>query len=418
VPGLEELSLTAAVRIDDYDDVGSTTNPKIGVNWAPTEWLKLRGSYGTSFRAPGLVDNDPNSQRGYLIPTFPGSVIDPGLCPTCASSPTEIAIYQALGGAAGNLKPETSESWSVGFDIAPPASGARLSVTYWNVKYDGQVGTPAYNVGAFQAINQGYYDAAIIYNPSYFPQKAAGNPVAFFGPYPFNPANADCSAVDGQAITTQPLFDQLMACINANAEGPLLGAPSNNVAAIVNGHRMNAGSTHADGFDIAASYDWSSGMGDWHLGVTASYVNSWDVSVIPGAPVTDQVNMFGYPLRLRGRLDGSWTGEVGPGALTLAGYLNYANDYEIDQVLLPIGVSSSYTDIDSYTTVDLAVHYDFGEDAGSILDGLGLTVSAQNVFDADPPFVVNTSSTASIKFDPSNASPLGRVLQFEVSKKF
>ena len=31
-PGLQELIVTAAVRYDDYSDVGSTTNPKFGVN--------------------------------------------------------------------------------------------------------------------------------------------------------------------------------------------------------------------------------------------------------------------------------------------------------------------------------------------------------------------------------------------------
>lgn len=418
IPGFRSLELTGAVRVDDYNDVGSTTNPKFGINWSPTDWLKLRGSYGTSFRAPGLVDNDPNSQRGYLVPTFPGTVIDPSLCPTCASSPTDIAIYQALGGAAGNLIPESSESWSLGFEVAPPDSGVNIGVTYWNVNYTNQVATPVYNVGAYQAINLGYFDSQIIFNPMYFPANAASNPEAFFGPYPYDASNANCSAVTGMTITTQALYDQLITCLNAGGNGPILGAPSTNVAAITNSHRLNSGSTHGDGFDISASYDWSAGAGSWHLGAIASYILNWKVSPIQGAPVIDQVNNFGYPLRLRARAEAAWSGGVGPGELTLAGYLNYSNDYEIDQALLPVGVSSQYTSIDSFTTVDLAVHYDFGNDASSILDGIGLTVSAQNVFDAHPPFVVNTSSTASIQFDPSNASPLGRFVQFAVSKKF
>lgn len=147
-------------------------------------------------------------------------------------------------------------------------------------------------------------------------------------------------------------------------------------------------------------------------------MNRWKVSPIPGAPVIDEVNHFNYPLRFRGRADASWTGDAGPGDLTLAAYVNYSNSYTIDAALLPVGVSDKYTHISSYTTVDLAIHYSLSDRAGSLLKGLGFTISAQNVFDTDPPLVINTSSTSSIHFDPANASALGRVVTFEVSKKF
>jgi iron complex outermembrane receptor protein len=415
--GFYGLDLTAAIRVDDYNDVGSTWNPKFGLNWSPTDWLKLRGSYGTSFRAPTLVDNDPYSQTGFLPAAVSGDLITPSLCATCGGS--DITIYQALGGAPGTLQPEASTSWSLGIDISPPDSGLNFSATYWNIEYTGQVSTPVYNVGTVQAINLGYYDSGIIFNPSYFPGKAASNPVAFFGPFPFDASNPDCAAVAGQNVTSQALYDQMIACINAfGTQGPVLGAPSSDVAAVTNGHRLNAGSTHGDGVDLSASYDWSAGSSDFHIGAIGSYIANWKVSPIPGAPVIDQANKFGYPLRFRGRVDGSWTSAVGPGDLTLAGYMNYANSYHIDQILLPIGVSSAYTDIDSYLTVDLALHYDFTDEGGSLLNGLSFTVSAQNVFDKEPPLVVNSSNTASVRFDPSNASPLGRVVQFQVAKKF
>ena len=421
MPGIQSLEFDGALRLDDYNDVGSTVNPKIGINWSPTDWLKLRGSYGTSFRAPGLVDNDPNSQAGNLPVYFDGSVIDASICPTCAAD-HNIGIYQSAGGAAGNLKPEQSTSWSFGFEIAPPHSGVRLSATYWNVNYTGQVSFPVYSVGAYQAINQGYYDSEIIYNPAFFPSKAANNPEAFFGPYPYNPNNASCAAVAGKAVTTQVLFDQLVNCINTGGSSPVLG-PTNtqvgaDVVAINNAHRINAGTTHGDGIDISASYDWTTGGGDWHVGAIGSYVRSWKVAPIATAPVIDEVNHFNYPLRFRGRADASWSGNAGPGDLTLAAYLNYSNSYTIDAALLPVGVSDKYTHIDSYTTVDLAIHYELGDGAGSLLKGLGFTISAQNVFDTDPPLVINTSSSSSIQFDPANASALGRVVTFEVSKKF
>ena len=50
------LSLTASGRYDDYSDFGHTFNPKIGINFEPVEWLRIRGNWGKAFQAPGLSD--------------------------------------------------------------------------------------------------------------------------------------------------------------------------------------------------------------------------------------------------------------------------------------------------------------------------------------------------------------------------
>jgi hypothetical protein len=43
MPFFERLELNAAVRYDKYSDVGSTTNPKFGINWSPIDAITLRG---------------------------------------------------------------------------------------------------------------------------------------------------------------------------------------------------------------------------------------------------------------------------------------------------------------------------------------------------------------------------------------
>ncbi len=62
--GVENLSFTAGVRCDDYDDVGSTTNPRFGIVYAPTEKFWFKGLHGTAFRAPSsgelYVKNNPS----------------------------------------------------------------------------------------------------------------------------------------------------------------------------------------------------------------------------------------------------------------------------------------------------------------------------------------------------------------------
>jgi iron complex outermembrane receptor protein len=55
-PLARSLTLSLSGRYDHYSDFGSTTNPKIGLVWEPVEGVNLRGSYGHSFRAPGLRD--------------------------------------------------------------------------------------------------------------------------------------------------------------------------------------------------------------------------------------------------------------------------------------------------------------------------------------------------------------------------
>ena len=48
--------LSAALRYENYSDFGSTTNPKFGITYKPFKGLSLKGTYGTSFRAPTFTE--------------------------------------------------------------------------------------------------------------------------------------------------------------------------------------------------------------------------------------------------------------------------------------------------------------------------------------------------------------------------
>ncbi|HEU4705251.1 MAG TPA: TonB-dependent receptor, partial [Sphingomicrobium sp.] len=153
VPGLYKLELNGSLRYDSYSDAGDTTNPRIGVNWWPVPDLKVFGSWGTSFRAPGLADNDPFSQTGVIPLSVAGTQISPSICAACQAVPFG-AIYQPLGGANRDLEPETSETYAFGADWTPDSvPGLLVSAKYWWISYEGQVTTPAFNVGSINAIN-------------------------------------------------------------------------------------------------------------------------------------------------------------------------------------------------------------------------------------------------------------------------
>ncbi|MCP4348898.1 MAG: TonB-dependent receptor [Desulfobacterales bacterium] len=52
----ENLSLTAGVRYDDYDDIGSSVNPRAGLIYNPTDRLYFKVLCGEAFRAPNFLD--------------------------------------------------------------------------------------------------------------------------------------------------------------------------------------------------------------------------------------------------------------------------------------------------------------------------------------------------------------------------
>ena len=61
LPLIRRLEIEGSWRHDQYSDVGGISVPKIAFNWMVSEdiGLTLRGSWGTSFRAPGYGELSP-----------------------------------------------------------------------------------------------------------------------------------------------------------------------------------------------------------------------------------------------------------------------------------------------------------------------------------------------------------------------
>ncbi len=54
--GVENLSVTLGGRYDRYDDIGSSTNPSLGIVYAPTKKFWFKALYGEAFRAPDFSE--------------------------------------------------------------------------------------------------------------------------------------------------------------------------------------------------------------------------------------------------------------------------------------------------------------------------------------------------------------------------
>jgi len=142
LPLHKTIDLQLALRLDDYSNFGSTTNPKIGLGWRPVKPLLVRATWGTSFRPPTFRElHDPGAESfGFVFE-------DPHRCPAtgdffdCFGRLVEVEIK-------GNpdLEPDEGETMLLGVAWEPAfAPGSILSLDFWQIEHDKRV----FNSGGF-----------------------------------------------------------------------------------------------------------------------------------------------------------------------------------------------------------------------------------------------------------------------------
>lgn len=130
ITGFESFNLYGAGRIDSYSDFGLTANPEIRFRWSPCENLIARGSYSTSFRAPGLTELHAGSNNAYQ------TVFDP----YAPGGPALVNDALIVGGGNPALQPETAESWNLGLVYTPPfIPGLKLNMDFYKIRYNNQI---------------------------------------------------------------------------------------------------------------------------------------------------------------------------------------------------------------------------------------------------------------------------------------
>ncbi|MCK5748709.1 MAG: TonB-dependent receptor, partial [Oricola sp.] len=170
VPLFESLDVNGSLR---WTDVNTVAKPdltwKAGVDWRMTEWLRLRGTWGTSFRAPALFElylqNESFIVRQNGVDPcidWAAALADGGISQRIADNCAADGIPDdftgggveptvTLGGGLGTLEPETSTSKSVSAIITTPngflGDGVNLSlaVDWFNIKVSGTVDTLSAN---------------------------------------------------------------------------------------------------------------------------------------------------------------------------------------------------------------------------------------------------------------------------------
>jgi len=362
VPGFERLELNAALRHDKYSDVGSTTNPKFGLNWQPLRGVKLRGSYGTSFRAPTIPEIYGNSNN-----IFGQSYQNPA-----GGAPLQ---GYALSGPNLDLKPETATTWSVGADFEP-TSKLSFGVTYWDVKYENQVLANLSNL-------------TILGNEAQY----AGTGIILRG----SAAAARVQQLVGQGV--------------ALAGGAFPGGDPANVTLFVDGRSQNLGVSITRGIDFTGT--WKADIGaDDHLlfNVSGTYLTRYNIAVTPAAPLVDRRNVIFNPLKFKARASMTW--DHGPlSARILATHVGgYTNN-----------LSNPVQSVKSYTPVDLTLTWRVGDQqaTGFFEKGLTLAIEVRNLFDIEPPYVnLAPNGNGGGGYDATASDPIGRLLAVSVRKSF
>ncbi|ACG78924.1 TonB-dependent receptor [Phenylobacterium zucineum HLK1] len=325
-PLIHRLSLSLSGRYDHYSDFGSTTNPKVGVNWDPVEGVTIRGTYGRSFRAPGLRDVGATVGAYYLDAVTAGVAARD---PTRGSA--QVNTVYLLGGNK-DLQPEKAETYSLGVDWRPTfLPELRAGVTFYSIDFTDVIGTPP--------------TAMVFTDPTF-------------------------SSVVYRDPTAAQLSGLLAIAVPVNLPTPL---PT--VGNLLDLRRGNFGVRKTNGLDFDVNYRRATDFGAVFGGVAGNYILKYDTRLSPTAPVSNSLRL-GVPRATVRTTLGATAGPV-----SVVGFVNY-RDGVTNTYATPTGLSQY--EAKSYTTVDLRLNWTL-PDAGWT-QGTELALQVNDVFDEEPPF--------------------------------
>ena len=359
-PGVRRLEVSFAYRVDSYSHVGAPSNSKWGWTWEPTPGLTLRGTQGTSFKAPLISQLDaPTTAYTTLLPSS-----------TPGGKPTDALV---INGGSQYLQPEKSRSFTAGIDWAPIRwPQIRGSMTYFNITYDNRIQSQNIEAKPLEAQPQLFSLASL--NPS------LDQVLPFF-----------------QA----PGFQQ---------DGAGLG-PSG-VTAIIDNQFANEGTTVEQGIRVDGQYTYEGGkLGRWELSFSGNYLLVDGTSFQTYFPqVANVANTIAEPPKFRLRGGVTWQYRN----LTADLMLNHTSAYQNT-------LFSPAQDIASWTTEDLTLRVNIPPRANRLWRNLNLVLNIQNLADRRPPFLAIPAGDlaigrSAVPFDGTNASAVGRYVSLEIRK--
>ena len=347
LPVLDNLEVELAVRHEKFSTGQSATVPEFGVTFAPLDWLVLRATTGEAFIAPTL------EQLLNPVTCGLGTVSDP-------FSNFE-AWTTTCGGGNPNLDNETSDSKQFGFDIA--FNDFDFSATWVQIDFQNRI----VDKNAQDLLDEEF--------------KIFKQATGFSG--------------DGENV--KPDSQELQAWVNDPRSNKQIIRSDNDVSTILQiccRGSINAEFVKVTAMDFDANYTFGfDNIGDFRIGLRATYVEEYLVQANPESPVTDAAGGYNYRTgaapelpHWKANLRMGWTN----GNHSVVSTVHYIDDLPYD------GPAYSHMDrfagfyrpgnifdtgIHAWTDMDIAYTYR----GLALFDGeMAMTIGSRNVFDREP----------------------------------
>jgi iron complex outermembrane recepter protein len=268
-------------------------------------------------------------------------------------------------GADPNLRPETATTFSAGFDFQPVwIHGASLSMTYFNISYKDRIE----NLSVPDFLQNPAYAPLVMRNPS--------------------------AALQQQLVTN--VGDQFF-----NETGQPYDPAT--VAAIYDERDVNIGNEKVKGIDLIADYKVPVSPVSLDLFGNASYLQVIQ-QITSTASAPEIAGRAFNPPRFRARAGAT----VGVGNWSATSTLNFTGPFSNSyQPLAP--------HVPSWFVVDCQISYTAPWQG--FLSGMRASLSVQNLFDKNPPYVFSDGEfIKGYNYDSVNATPLGRFVSLQLTK--
>ncbi|HWF78075.1 MAG TPA: TonB-dependent receptor [Caulobacteraceae bacterium] len=392
LPLIYALSLDGSGRYSNYSSYGSNFTYKGTVDWDLTNWFKIRGTYGTAFRAPALYELFLANQTSFLnqfgLDPCINYLTQPGLSPVVRANCGNAHVPANLGGGAvsptydgsgagatilagggsGHLKAETSIADTIGFVFTPTWHDMDLSLAVDYYNYD--------------IVNQiAQFGAANIVGACYSATDFPNNPF--------------CSLIQRNSPTAA-------------------SNPSN--IAVVNDDFVNVAKETNQGLDVDIRYHTPLPR-DWRMTIESSLAWTFYTQIdLLGGTVQNVLGSIGQP-KWVGNID--WRFDKGPWTFN---WYTFMVGYSSDETFFNTEIFNynntgenviGHYKAPFYTTNDMSIRRKF--------DKFTVEFGVKNIFNQTPPLIsVNDIITTRIGSVPlaSQYDLIGRSFFFDISAKF
>lgn len=418
IPLVKSFEVTGSGRFERYSDFGSTTKPKVGVNWKPFDGVMLRGSYNQGFTAPNLPTlYAPNR---FTVDSLPGT-IDPYRNPVTNEG---AYVQRSYNRGNPNLKPSTSVGRSAGIVLdIPKVKGLSVTADYWQISQNDNIGslTSTQILNADVVALQAYTQAQLASGVAIGNINAGSGTAAYKGSTAIerNPVSPADTAAFALYNSTRPASQQLAT-----------------VGQIVSRSVVfeNLAKGYVSGWDLGLNYTLPTfPIGKFSFNADWSYIaRSYTTRNIPGAaPVTNERLDVDGTTRWRGNFTTGW--RKGPWNASFSGY--YIGSFRDNTTGATITAAQyaalgnpsyigKYFDGGAYAyryivrdtiTYNASLRYEFKKSAPKLLQNTSIRAGVINLLDKEPPLTSGNFGYSSSVYTSLLA---GRTWTLDVTKRF